>query len=65
MQVLDGSRGNNIYSISEQVVLVEPSDMCDPAGLKMDSKVCSLFPHYFAIMGILLGFNSAGSLLPY
>ncbi|KAG5838143.1 hypothetical protein ANANG_G00220650 [Anguilla anguilla] len=38
-EVLDGSRGL-IHDISEQVVLVEPSDMCDPAGLKIDSKPC-------------------------
>ncbi|KAJ8369901.1 hypothetical protein SKAU_G00099290 [Synaphobranchus kaupii] len=35
-----GSSPRSLYNIDEQVVLVEPSDMCDPAGLKMDSKPC-------------------------
>ncbi|XP_061115057.1 interleukin-23 subunit alpha-like [Conger conger] len=38
MQVLGGSRW--LDNIGERVVLVEPSDMCDPAGLKTDSKPC-------------------------
>ncbi|KAJ8258162.1 hypothetical protein GJAV_G00193830 [Gymnothorax javanicus] len=38
-EVLDGSRVS-LFNISEQVVLVEPRDMCDPAGLKIDSEPC-------------------------
>ncbi|KAJ8390483.1 hypothetical protein AAFF_G00102800 [Aldrovandia affinis] len=35
-----GDSGPMYYNISDKVVLVEASDMCDPAGLKTDSKPC-------------------------